>query len=54
MEMLPHTWLALYCRNIEIVYFNSFRVEHVPKEIEEFIGHKNTKSNIFRIQLNNA
>ena len=26
-------WIALYFRNIEIIYFDSFEVEHVPKEI---------------------
>ena len=33
-------WIALFCRKNEIVYFDSFGVEHVPKEIEKFIGHK--------------
>ena len=27
----------------EIVYFDSFGVEHVPEEIKEFIGNKNIK-----------
>ena len=26
-------WIALYVFNIEIIYFDSFGVEHVPKEI---------------------
>ena len=26
-------WIALYIFNIEIIYFDSFGVEHVPKEI---------------------
>ena len=47
-------WIALYVKNIEITYFDSLRVEHVPKEIEAFIGHKNIKTNIFRIQANNS
>ena len=42
-------WIALYAKNNEVIYFDSFRVEHVPKEIKRFIGHKNTKTNIFRI-----
>ena len=46
-------WIALYVKNIGIIYFDSFGVEHVPKEIEKFIGHKNIKTNIFRIQANN-
>ena len=30
-------------------YFNSFGVEHIPKEIKKFIGNKNTITNIYRI-----
>ena len=40
-------WIALFCNRNEIVYFNSFGVEHVPEEIKDFIGHKNIISNIF-------
>ena len=47
-------WIALFCRNYQIVYFNSFGVEHVPKDTEKFIEHKNIKTNIFRTQLNNS
>ena len=47
-------WIALYCKNIETTYFDSFGVEHVPKETEKFIVHKNIKTNIFRIQSNNS
>ena len=47
-------WIALYLKNNEIIYFDSFSVEHVPKEIERFIGPKNTKTNIFRIQADNS
>ena len=27
-------WIALFCNRNEIVYFDSFGVEHVPKEIK--------------------
>ena len=37
-------WIALYIKNIEIIYFDSFKVEHVPKEIENTFGHKNIKT----------
>ena len=47
-------WIALFCKNNVIVYFNSFGVEHVPKEIERFIRNNNIKTNIFRIQSNNS
>ena len=45
-------WIDLYVKDNQIVYFDSFGVEHVPKEIEKFIGTKNIKTNIFRIQAN--
>ena len=45
-------WIALFCKKNEIVYFGSFGVEHVPEEIKEFIGNKNIKVNIFRVQAN--
>ena len=47
-------WIALFCNRSEIVYFDSFGVEHVPEEIEEFIGNKNIISNIFCVQANNS
>ena len=47
-------WIALYVKNNEITYFDSFGVEHVPKEFKRFVGHKNIKTNIFRIQADNS
>ena len=32
------------------IYFDSFRVEHISKEIKKFIGNKNIITNIYRIQ----
>ena len=47
-------WIALYVKNNDITYFESFGVEHIPKEIIKFINrpsqNKNIKTNIFRIQ----
>ena len=43
-------WVALYVQNNDVTYFDSFEVEHIPKEIETFTGNKNIKTNIFRIQ----
>ena len=34
-------WIALICNRNEIVYFDSFSVEHIPEIIKEFIGNKN-------------
>ena len=43
-------WIALYVLNSDVTYFDSFGVEHIPQEIKAFIGNKNIKTNIFRIQ----
>ena len=42
-------WIALFCNRNEIVYFDSFDVEHVPEEIKEFVGNENIITNIFRV-----
>ena len=42
--------IDLFCDRNEIVYCNSFGVEHVPEEIKEFVGKKNI--NIFGVQAN--
>ena len=43
-------WIALYVKNNDITYFDSFGVEHIPEEIKTFIKNRNIKANIFRIQ----
>ena len=43
-------WVALWVNNNNVTYFDSFGVEHIPKEIKTFIKNKNIKTNIFRIQ----
>ena len=40
-------WIVLFCKKNEIVDFDSFGVEYIPKEIKEFIKNKNIKTNIF-------
>ena len=47
-------WIALFCNRNEIVYFDSFGVEHVPEEIKDFIRNESIKANIFRVQANNS
>ena len=36
--------------NNNVTFFDSFGVEHIPKEIGKFIGNKNAQANIFRIK----
>ena len=51
-------WVSLFVKTNEAIYFDSFGVEHIPKEINKFINSdttkpsslKRTKSNIFRKQ----
>ena len=43
-------WIALYVNNKIVTYFDSFGVEHIPKEIKKFIYNKNIIANIFRLQ----
>ena len=40
----------MFVQNSNVTYFGHFGVEHIPKEIRTFIGNKNIKTNIFRIQ----
>ena len=35
----------------DAIYFDSFGVEHIPKEILEFIGNKYVITNIYRKQV---
>ena len=43
-------WVSLFVQTKEAIYFDSFGVEHIPKEINKLIGDKKIKANIFRIQ----
>ena len=46
--------IALFCSRNEVAYFDSFGIEHIPKEIKNFIENKNIKANIFRVQANDS
>ena len=52
-------WVALFVKtkyttesssSERTVYFDSFGIEHIPKEINKLIGNNDIKCNIFRIQ----
>ena len=49
-ENIGRHGVALFVKPKYVVYFDSFGIEHIPKEIEHAIGNKETKENIFRIQ----
>ena len=42
--------IALYELDNDAIDFESFDVEHTPRDIRCFIGNKNMQTNIFRIQ----
>ena len=50
-------WIVLHMQNNNnnnnnnnVIYFDSFGVEHIPKEIKAFINNKNIKTIMFRVQ----
>ena len=47
-------WVALYAQNNDVTHFDSFGVEHIPKEIKTFVGNTNIETNIFRIQASDS
>ena len=40
----------MYVQNNDVTHFDSFTVEHIPKEIKTFFSNKSIKTSIFRIQ----
>ena len=43
-------WIALYVNNETVTYFDSFGIEHIPKEVKKFISNRNIISNIYKTQ----
>ena len=44
-------WIALYVNGNNKIYFDTFGVGLIPKEIKKFIGNKNIIKNIYRRQV---
>ena len=40
-ESIGTHWIALYVNDKNVTYFDSFKFQHIPKEIRKFIGNKN-------------
>ena len=66
-ESIVTHWIALYVNNnnnnnnnndndndSNIIYFDSFGVEHIPKESKKFIGNKDVTTNIYRVQAHDS
>ena len=55
-EAIGTHWIALYGNDdnrspsYDATYFDSFAVEHIPKEIKKFIENKNIITNLYKIQ----
>ena len=47
-------WIALYVNDINVIYFDSFGVKYIPKEMKTFMGNKNITRNFYRIQAQNS
>ena len=53
IQMQVYIGLLYFVKKNKIVYFDKFGFEHIPNEIKEFIGNKNIKTKIFRLQGDN-
>ena len=49
-ESIGTHWIVFYVNYNNLTYFDSFGVEHIPKEIRKIIGNKNILENTYRIQ----
>ena len=52
-KLIGTHWISLYVNGstpYDATYFNSFGDEHIPNEINKFIGNKNIITNIYRIK----
>ena len=47
-------WITWYVNDNNVIYFDSFRLEHIPKSIRKFIRTENFIKNIYRIQAYNS
>ena len=47
-------WIALHVNGDNVIYFDSFWVEYIPKKIKKLIGNKNMTTNTYIIQANDS
>ena len=46
-ESIGTHWIALYVNVKNVTHFDSFGVEHIPKEIRKLVGNKSIITNIY-------
>ena len=49
-ESIRTHWIVFYTNGNNIIYFDSFGAEHIPKEIEKSRANKNIITNIYRMK----
>ena len=49
-EPIETRWIAWYVNDNNVTYFDSLRIEHIPKEIRKFIRNKNIITSFYRIE----
>ena len=49
-ESIRTLWIPLYANAKNVIYFDSFGVEHISEQIKKFIRNKNIVTTIYRIQ----
>ena len=54
MSILILELIGLLCMNNNVTYFDSSGVEHIPKEIKDFVKNKNITASIFKIQAHDS
>ena len=47
-------WIALYVNAKTVTYFDSFGVEHIPKEIKKLIANKYIIVNVLRKNISSC
>ena len=49
-ESIGTHWIAVCVNAKNVTHFESFEVEHIPKEVRQLIANKNATTNVYRIQ----
>ena len=47
-------WVVVFVKSNELIYFDSFGIEHIPEAILKFIENKNIKTIFFKVQSKNS